>query len=57
MYQRWNMILLQKSNATAILRIIINIIAVLQLTGVINYLKWKCQFEETTIMEKKTATH
>ena len=40
MYQRWNMLLLQKSNATSILRIIINIIAVLQLTGVIDYLKW-----------------
>ena len=57
MYQRWNMILLQKSNATSILRIIINIIAVLQLTGVIDYFKWKCPFEETTNMEKKTATH
>lgn len=40
MYQRWNMILLQKLNATSILQIIINIIAVLQLTGVIDYLKW-----------------
>jgi len=57
MYQRWKIVLLQKTNATSILRIIINIIAVLQLTGVIDYFIWKCLFEETTIMEKKTATH
>ena len=40
MYQRWKIVLLQKTNATSILRIIINIIAVLQLTGVNDYLKW-----------------
>ena len=40
MYQRWKIVLLQKTNATSILRITINIIAVLQLTGIIDYLKW-----------------
>ena len=40
MYQRWKIVLLQKTNATSILQIIINIIAVLQLTGVIDYFKW-----------------
>ena len=62
MYQSWKIVLLQKTNATSILQRIINIIAVLQLTGVIDYFKWQCLFEETTIiritmMEKKTATH
>ena len=57
MYQRWKIVLLQKINVTSLLRIIINIVALLQPTGVIDYFKWLCLFEETTIMEKKTATH
>ena len=40
MYQRWKIVLLQKTNAISILIIIINILAVLQLTGVIDYFKW-----------------
>ena len=57
MYQRLKIVLLQKTNVTSILRITINIVASLQPTGVIDYLKWLCLFEEITIMEKKTATH